>query len=62
MGHRINERIFWTKEEAEEDQKTKGTPGYSEVYPRGISPCKAKHPETGEPTDAWKSTTEVYSG
>jgi hypothetical protein len=37
MGHRIIKVAFYTKEEAEQHQKTEGVQGYSEFYARGIS-------------------------
>lgn len=62
MGHRMNETFHLDRASAEAAQKDRGTPGYSETYPKGIFPCKVKHPETGETVDGWKSVTETYYG
>lgn len=62
MGHRTDETFHLDRAEADEAQKVKGTPSYSETYARGVFPCKVKHPETGETVDGWKSVTETYYG
>ena len=62
MGHRIEETFHLDRADPEAAQQACGTPGYSETYPRGIFPCKVKHPETGEIVDGWKSVTETYYG
>ena len=62
MGHRIEETFHLGRASADAAQAVKGTPGYSEVYGRGVFPCKVKHPETGKVVDGWKSVTETYYG
>ena len=62
MGHRTEETVHLDRASADAAQAVKGTPGYSEVYGRGVFPCKVKHPETGEVVDGWKSATEIYYG
>ncbi len=62
MGHRTEETFHLTREDADKAQKVRGTPGYSEVYPKGVFPCKVIHPETKETVDGWKSVTETYYG
>lgn len=62
MGYRTNETFHLDRASAEAAQKDRGTPGYSETYPKGVFPCKVKHPETGEIVDGWKSVTETYYG
>lgn len=62
MGHRTDETYHLTREEADAAQKVKSTPGYSEVYAKGVFSCKVIHPETGETVDGWKSVTETYYG
>ena len=63
MGHRIDKTYHLTLGEAHEAQrKASGIPGYSEVYPRGVFPCKVVHPETKETVDGWESVTETYYG
>jgi len=62
MGHRTGSTYHLTREAAEDAQKVRGQPGYSEVYARGVFPCKVKHPETGETVDGFESKTETYYG
>ena len=47
---------------ADAAQAVKGTPGYSEVYGRGVFPCKVFDPLTSEEVDGWKSVIEIYYG
>lgn len=67
MGHRIEEtfhidRASADAAQADAAQAVKGTPGYSEVYGRGVFPCKVFDPLTGEEVDGWKSVIEIYYG
>lgn len=63
MGRRVEETFHVEQADAEAAQlREMGIPGYSEVYSRGVFPCKVKHPETGEEVDGWKSVTETYYG
>lgn len=62
MGHRIEETFHMDRASADAAQAVKGTPGYSEVYGRGVFPCKVFDPLTGEEVDGWKSVTEIYYG
>lgn len=62
MGHRTDETYHLDRASADAAQAQKGTPGYSETYPRGVFPCKVIHPETKETVDGWKSVTETYYG
>ena len=62
MGHRTNETYHLDRAEADAAQKVRGTPGYSEVYGKGVFECKIVHPETGKTVDGWKSVTETYYG
>lgn len=62
MGHRTEETFHMDRADAEAAQQARGTPGYSEAYPRGIFPCKVFDPVTGEEVDGWKSVTETYYG
>lgn len=62
MGHRTNETYHLDRKAADDAQKDRGVPGYSETYPKGVFPCKVIHPETGETVDGWKSVTETYYG
>ena len=41
-------------------QQVRGIFGYSEVYGRGVFPCKVFDPLTGEEVDGWKSVIEIY--
>jgi hypothetical protein len=62
MGRRIEETFHLDRKGADEAQEARGILGYSEVYPRGVFPCKIVHPETGEVVDGWKSVTETFYG
>jgi DNA-directed RNA polymerase subunit E'/Rpb7 len=62
MGHQHRETYHLDREAAEAAQKVTGTPGYSEVYARGVFPCKLKKPFSKELVDGWVSKTETYYG
>ena len=53
MGHRTDETFHLDRADAEAAQQVRGTPGYSETYPRGIFPCKVFDPLTGEEVDGF---------
>ena len=65
MGHRLHETYHRTREEAQDAQlraRTAGVPGYSEVYARGVQPCRIRDPKSGETYPGFKSITEEYYG
>ena len=62
MGHRTDETFHLDRADAEAAQQVRGIFGYSEVYGRGVFPCKVFDPLTGEEVDGWKSVTEIYYG
>lgn len=65
MGHRTNTTYHYTEAEARDAQSraiASGVPGYSEVYGKGVFPCRVINPATKEEADGWKSITEEYYG
>jgi len=65
MGYRINTTYHYTEAEARAAQWLaidSAIPGYSEVFGRGVAPCRVINPATKEEVDGWKSETEEYYG